>query len=101
MAWVACPSISKWRLAVIIKRKVAYQPEPPAHQLTAKQVAQAHFYSFCYFWQTQSKHGLKFLGGAADDQMCICIPRNPHTKKEQKKSTSDSFFSKRRSIESD
>lgn len=92
MACVACPSISKWRLAVIIKRKAVHQgptnqPEPPAHQLIVKQVAQvaqAHFYSYRHFWQTQTKHGLKFLGGVADDQMCIRIPRNPRTKKEEK-----------------
>jgi hypothetical protein len=101
MARVACPSISKWRFAVIIKIKVAYQPEPQAYQPRAKPVAQAHFYSYCHFWQTQSKHGVKFLGGAADNKVCICIPRNPHTKNEQKKSTLDSFFSKRRSVESD
>jgi hypothetical protein len=34
-------------------------------------VAQAHFYSYCHFWQTHSKHELKFLGGVADDQICF------------------------------
>jgi hypothetical protein len=72
----------------------AYQSESPGHVLTVKHVHRLwpHFDSYCHWGRRRSERGSQLLGGTSDDELRVCIPRNPQRKKEGKNSCHITFF---------